>query len=66
MRIYGQKCTVIFDDYPDLPTTKDEAYIRRAGSISTASVILREDILITSEGLHHEQSQHKAIHHVAE
>ena len=41
IRVYGPNTVVIFDDYPDHPTTKDEAHTRRSGTGTLACVSLQ-------------------------
>ena len=46
IRVYGPNTVVIFDDYPDYPTTKDEAHTRRSGTSTSACVCLQENLTV--------------------
>ena len=46
IRVYGPNTVVIFDDYPDHPTTKDEAHTRRSGTSTSACVSLQENLTV--------------------
>ena len=46
IRVYGEKTTVWFDGYPNKPTTKDEAHLRRAGEKASTNITISQDRLI--------------------
>ena len=46
IRVYGPNTVVIFDDYPDHPTTKDEAHTRHSGTSTSACVSLQENLTV--------------------
>ena len=46
IQVYGPNTVVIFDDYPDHPTTKDEARSHRSGTCTSACVSLQENLTV--------------------
>ena len=46
IRVYGPNTVVIFDDYPDHPTTKDEARTRHSVTSTSACVSLQENLTV--------------------
>ena len=46
IRVYGTNTAVVFDNYPEIPTTKDEAHIRRAGTSTSTNVRIQENLTV--------------------